>query len=112
MRLLCGCAAAVVVTCCGGPGEPGPASTTAPSPAVVTAPEVSVQGTVVPGVEAGCLLLDTGAKRYLLIGGDRNVLRPGRKVIVRGVPKPDLLSICQQGDPLEVTEVRPAGPRT
>lgn len=66
-------------------------------------------GTVQAGVEPGCLVLDTGEQSYLLVGGDQATLRAGERVVVRGLPKPDLMTTCQQGTPLEVQEVRPAG---
>jgi hypothetical protein len=66
-------------------------------------------GTVRAGVEAGCMVLDTETAQYLLLGGDRNVLQPGRKVTVRGVPDRDVASFCQEGIPLTVVEARAAG---
>jgi hypothetical protein len=71
--------------------------------------EATVTGTVTTGVEAGCLLLDTDTAQYLLIGGDRTVLHPGRKVVVQGVPDRDTMSTCQQGIPFKVSEARLAG---
>jgi hypothetical protein len=69
---------------------------------------VTVSGEVVAGVEAGCLVLDTDAEDYLLLGGDHDALRPGRSVEVRGTPEPAMTTTCQQGVPLEVREVVPA----
>jgi hypothetical protein len=42
-----------------------------------------VAGAVFAGVEAGCLLLDADAVEYLLLGGDRATLEPGRRVVAR-----------------------------
>lgn len=71
--------------------------------------EAVLTGTVRAGVEAGCMILDTETAQYLLLGGDRNVLQPGRKVTVRGVPDRDVASFCQEGIPLTVVEARAAG---
>jgi hypothetical protein len=85
--------------------NPPPPTSTAPVP---EAEEVTAEGVVRSGVEAGCLLLDTGTVDYLLLGGDRDVLRPDRSVRVRGTPRPDAVTTCQQGVPLEVREAWPA----
>jgi hypothetical protein len=84
---------------------PGNPATTAPAP---PAGEVTVTGVVAEGVEAGCLLLDGGGQRYLLVGGDRGQLRTGARVTVTGRVDRGLLSTCQQGEPLVVSAVEPA----
>src|ERR687887_1295251 len=87
------------------PGAPSaPSSAQAPStegPSVPTSPDrsgksgkkgtVELRGTVEAGVEAGCLMLQSGGRTYSLIGGDRDVVKPGAKVVVRGTEEPDLL---------------------
>ena len=83
------------------PATTGPVATTEPAP---PAGEVTVTGTVGEGVEPGCLLLDS----YLLVGGDRDQLRPGARVAVTGRVDRGLLSTCQQGVPLVVASVEPA----
>jgi hypothetical protein len=83
------------------PATTGPVPTTEPAP---PAGEVTVTGTVSEGVEPGCLLLDG----YLLVGGDRDQLRPGARVAVTGRVDRGLLSTCQQGVPLVVASVEPA----
>jgi hypothetical protein len=95
--------------------ESGRPSTTPTSlPAVTRTPpksfpagEMAVRGVVEEGVEAGCTILrsDTGTT-YLLLGGDRATLSFGRRVEVVGVPKPDLVTTCQQGVPFMVTSAR------
>ena len=71
--------------------------------------ELTVTGTVIEGVEPGCLLLDAeGGQRYLLVGGDRAELRAGSRVAVTGRVERDLLSTCQQGEPLVVSAIGPA----
>ena len=87
--------------------------TTLPGNPPVTRPsepagEVTVSGTVVEGVEPGCLLLDAGGRQYLLIGGDRAELQAGSRVSVTGRSDPNLLSTCQQGEPLVVASIEPA----
>jgi hypothetical protein len=69
--------------------------------------EMTITGQVAQGVESGCLILQSGSTTYLLIGGDKQVLQAGRTVVVRGRPNPGLATICQQGTPFEVSEVRP-----
>ena len=99
-----------------GPAQGGAttAPTTMPSNPPGTRPakpagQLTVTGTVTPGVEPGCLLLDAGGgSRYLLVGGERAELRPGRRVAVTGRVDRRLLSTCQQGEPLVVASIEPA----
>ncbi|MFC4855787.1 hypothetical protein [Actinophytocola glycyrrhizae] len=90
--------------------EPPPEVTTSQSGA--PAPEnevVRTTGEVVAGVEPGCLLLDNGEIRYLLLGGDRDRLEPGHRLTVTGVADPGTPTTCMEGIPLRVTELGPAG---
>ena len=98
-----------------GPGQGGAATTTsAIVPDKRTEPtrpavEVTVTGTVRAGVEPGCLLLeDQAGGRFLLVGGERARLTPGRRVAVSGRVDRGLLSTCQQGEPLVVASIAPA----
>lgn len=84
----------------GVPGDSPPGSSSAPQTGSVT-----VSGVVVAGVEPGCLLLNAAGRSYLLIGGDRSRISVGATVTVRGAVEPDLMSTCQQGTPLRVSEV-------
>jgi hypothetical protein len=91
-------------------GEPAQgAATTVP-----TRPtgQVTLTGTVRAGVEPNCLLLEAeNGGRYLLVGGERAgraELRPGARVAVTGRVDRDLLSTCQQGQPLVVASIEPA----
>lgn len=69
----------------------------------------TLRGTVTGGVERGTLLLDAGVDgTYQLIGGDRAVLRPGRRVEVSGQRLFHLRTTGQQGVPFRVASVRPA----
>jgi hypothetical protein len=99
-----------------GPGQGGATTvpTTLPGNPAVTRPaepagEVTVTGTVREGVEPNCLLLDAeGGERYLLVGGERNELQAGARVKVTGRVDRDLLSTCQEGEPLVVSSIESA----
>lgn len=65
---------------------------------------ITVTGTVEAGVESNCLLLGG----YLLLGGDRALVKPGARITVTGRSEPDTLTTCQQGTPLRVESVTPA----
>jgi hypothetical protein len=70
---------------------------------------VTLTGSVVEGVENGCLLLDAGGDgSYLLVGGPREVMHPGAALVVTGHLDPDMVTTCQQGIPLVVTDAQPA----
>jgi hypothetical protein len=77
------------------------------SPAPEPPEEVHVEGVVDAGVEPGCLILRAGADTFLLLGGDRNLLRPGRRVVVHGTTRPGTPTTCMQGVPLEVATAHP-----
>ena len=66
---------------------------------------MSIRGTIRDGVEAGCVLLATDTKTYLLIGGDRSALKAGVQLTVFGTPEPDLMTTCQQGTPFRVSRI-------
>jgi hypothetical protein len=59
---------------------------------------VTVSGILEQGVEPTCILLG----QYLLLGGSRELLRPGQAVTVTGHLAVDLVTTCQQGTPLQV----------
>jgi hypothetical protein len=123
---LAGCLlAGLLAAGCGDPGGDGGAgqgavatTTTVPATTPTTEPgkrseptrsggPVTVVGTVAEGVEPGCLLLEDGSGgSFLLVGGDRAELRPGRRVAVSGRVDRSLLSTCQQGEPLVVASIR------
>ncbi|WP_019819132.1 hypothetical protein [Saccharomonospora saliphila] len=118
-------AVAVVLSgCADGPTPPAGPSPTGTSPTGPSAPPstpttdtsaegtaVTVRGTVARGVEAGCLVLATGQREYLLLRAGPE-LRPGAEVVVRGRTRPAMPTTCMQGVPLVVEEVEPvrAGP--
>jgi hypothetical protein len=121
--LLAGCLlAGLLVAACAAPegddaGGGQGAATSVPPTTPTTAPgkrteptrtggPVTVTGTVTEGVEPGCLLLaaeDGG--QFLLVGGERAELRPGRRLAVTGRVDRGLLSTCQQGEPLVVASI-------
>ncbi|MFF5177477.1 hypothetical protein ACFY2Q_05560 [Micromonospora sp. NPDC000316] len=74
----------------GGPSLPPPVGAT------------EITGTVTPGVEPNCLLLDG----YLLIGGPRDVLTSGGRVTVTGRVEAGMMTTCQQGTPFVVEGAR------
>ena len=99
--------------------EPAPVTSAAPAPtgsAGVPLPPpptkvptasgrpVTVEGIIEEGVEPGCRVLNAGDVRYLLLGGKD--APTGVPVRVEGVLAPGVLSTCQQGTPLRVTDVR------
>jgi Protein of unknown function (DUF5818) len=124
LRLLAGLLlAGLLLVACAGPDRDGGGAaqggattvpTTLPDDPPATGParptgEVTLVGTVTAGVEPDCLLLDAeNGGRYLLVGGERAELRPGRRVAVTGRVDRNLLSTCQQGEPLVVASIEPA----
>jgi hypothetical protein len=70
--------------------------------------EMTLTGDLEEGVEAGCTLLRAGTQTYLLLGADREVIRQGGRVTVRGKPQPGLMTTCQQGTPFQVSDIRRA----
>lgn len=70
--------------------------------------EMTITGQVEAGVEAGCLLLHSDGTAYVLVGGDRGIVRAGARVTVRGRPNPDLVTTCMQGVPFEVMAAQTA----
>lgn len=120
--------------CAGPAGDPveagdgaGVTGSTMPAPAVATtagtkAPAVQpddgpaaplrviATGRVAAGVEPGCLVLHSARGRtWLLVGGDRSNLTPGARVRVVGTRVAGRSGTCQQGEPLRVVGVQPAG---
>jgi hypothetical protein len=59
-------------------------------------------------IEGGCLVIRAGNQAYQVIGKDREALRPGTTVTVRGRIRTDVFTICQVGPVFEVTEVLPS----
>ena len=73
---------------------------------------VRVAGTVVAGIEPGCLLLDTGFTKYVLIGGDQAALALSEEneeeITVTGQANSPKQTPCTGGTPLEIQQVIPA----
>jgi hypothetical protein len=61
------------------------------------------------GVEPGCVLLDTGSTRYLLLGADPAIAVAGAQVEVTGRPDPGGMTTCQQGTPFTVVKTQRVG---
>jgi hypothetical protein len=74
--------------------------TTTPSRALE--PGMTVRGTVAEGVEAGCLILNTGTAQYLLLGADPTIAVAGAEIEVTGRAEPGAMTTCQQGTPFNV----------
>jgi hypothetical protein len=98
----------------GGSGQTTAPETLPTTPTSTTAPgapgksQITATGTLRDGVEPGCVLLQAEQGTvYLLVGGDRGKLSAGGRVQVTGVLSPDLLSICQEGQPLLVRSIKP-----
>jgi hypothetical protein len=83
----------------GGSFHPGPTGIPVGSPRAVT-----IDGVIEAGVEPGCRVLTAGNTSYLILGGDDVPM--GVPVRVEGTLQPGVLSTCQQGTPLRVTNVK------
>jgi hypothetical protein len=94
-----------------GPGSPTPSRPTRPTPpptsdgaGTTAGPDMTISGQVEAGVEANCLVMNSGGRLYLLLGGDRNVIKAGNNVEARGHVVKGIMSYCMQGQPFQVTE--------
>jgi hypothetical protein len=87
--------------------QPPPGLTKSPVQPTQTG-EMTLTGTVEEGVELNCLIMRAQGKVYQLMGGDRNVVKAGATVWVRGRVDKGVVSYCQQGEPFQVLEARPA----
>ena len=67
--------------------------------------EATITGEVAAGVEPGCVLLQTELGEFLLFGPAAEQVQMGSTATLRGMPRPDMATTCQQGVPFEVTEV-------
>lgn len=66
-----------------------------------------VRGTILEGVEPGCLVLRASGVVYLLLGPGAAGLSPGQTVTVTGVVSTETVTSCMQGTPLLVEQVMP-----
>jgi hypothetical protein len=73
-------------------------------PAPAPGRQITVEGVVEPGVEAGCKILTTPSGSYQLLGSDEQVPL-GVRVRIRGEALTSVLTTCQQGTPLRVISV-------
>jgi hypothetical protein len=91
--------------------EPLPPSSAPLTTTPTRAPGVTtVRGTVSAGVEAGCLLLNTGSTQYLLLGADTSIAVNGAEIEVSGKADPGAMTTCQQGTPFQVEETSRINP--
>ncbi|HET6212253.1 MAG TPA: hypothetical protein VFE14_05205 [Micromonosporaceae bacterium] len=89
------------------PPSPGPSPQ--PSHGGLPTGEITMTGEVeLMPIEGGCLVLRVAGRVYELMGGDRNMLRDGAMVSVRGRIRTDVVTTCQVGPVLEVLQVHPA----
>ncbi|SDX99760.1 hypothetical protein SAMN05444365_101328 [Micromonospora pattaloongensis] len=86
------------------PSQPTPSDAAPPTKGSPSGATTTLTGTITPGVEPGCLLLDG----YLLVGGPTDVLRDGARVTVTGRVQPDVMTTCQQGTPFMVESAKTA----
>jgi len=98
--------AALLVAGCSPAATPTPAEVN-PTPSATTpaAGLMTVTGTVVDGVEAGCRILQTDTGGYVLTGPAAAGLSVGSTVTVRGRIQVGALSICNQGAVFHAVEV-------
>jgi hypothetical protein len=82
----------------------GSSEPSAPSP-TPTGTQLAVTGTVTEGAERGCLVLTDNGTTYLLLGAEDQLI-PGAVVTFEGTLAEDVMTICQQGTPLQVQSVR------
>lgn len=120
MSLLTTAAAlALSAGCASGAGSGGGAeSTPTRNDALTTGPAqpatmlVRVTGTVVDGAEPGCLLLDTGFTKYVLLGGDKAAIEDAQEneeeVTVTGQAHTPTPTTCTGGIPLAIEQFTPA----
>jgi hypothetical protein len=54
----------------------------------------TLSGVMVPGIRAKCRILDTGDRRFALIGPGVEALHRGDRVEVVGEERPDLVNPC------------------
>ena len=116
------CAVLLLSGCAQGSPSPGPGADMSTSPSEGPAPSelslppsasakpanMTLTGLVEAGVENGCLIMRSGGTLYLLVGGDRDIVRAGARVRVTGRLAPDLKSYCMQGTPFQVSGASPA----
>lgn len=81
-----------------------PVVSASPAPPVPLGGQLTLTGTVEPGVERGCLILrDTATGRMVnLTSGDKDIVKVGAKVTVVGVIRKNVMSFCQQGSIFQV----------
>jgi hypothetical protein len=102
----------VLTACAGTDGAAGSPGSASPSPSPSSSAPVpdpteklmTLTGTVGEGVEAGCTILTSGDQVYELQGSGVGSLRG--TVTVTGHVLHNVMTICQQGTPFRVVEVK------
>jgi hypothetical protein len=69
-----------------------------------TAGSTTLSGVIVEGIRSTCRVLDTGQRRYALVGPGVFALREGDRVRVVGQARPELVNPC--GSAFTVTHVQ------
>jgi hypothetical protein len=54
----------------------------------------TLSGVMVPGIRSKCRILDTGDRRFALIGPGVEALKHGDRIEVVGAERPDLVNPC------------------
>lgn len=95
----------LAATACGASGPSGGALPTDESPTSVPPASMTLEGTVRPGVEVGCLVVRLDGETYLLVGAGADDLAAGQRVRLVGTTEPDIATSCMQGVPFQVRSV-------
>ena len=88
----------------GSSAPPGSGLPSRVDPAPAPGRQITVEGVVEPGVEAGCKILTTPSGSYQLLGSDEQVPL-GVRVRIRGEALTSVSTTCQQGTPLRIISV-------
>ncbi len=87
--------------------DPLPLPDETPAPTGKPGSTTTVVGVVAAGVEAGCLVLETGTETLLLLDVGPEDAPEGARLRVTGTRAPDVLTTCQQGTPFRVVRAAP-----
>ena len=109
-----------VTSATAGPPAPSPQPSTAPAPPFTMSPpddktpppasghpgDVVLAGTIVEGVEPGCVVLTAAKIQYELMGPLVTRMPAGTSVTVTGHVQHDVMSHCMQGQPFLVSSLK------
>jgi hypothetical protein len=85
---------AVGLASCATTGTTSAGSRTASSPSPDGSGATTVSGVIVEGIRSTCRVLDTGNRRYALVGPGVDALREGDRVQVVGEARSELVNPC------------------